>query len=128
MTVVCVESVDSWQGGEVYSLCHGSKLGCLHGIEQPRGIVYNHVVPQCRVENLQGRTIGIHQDQNINKGQMLTHTVTVQQYNINGKKGLHRLKQDGPNGSLIANSGLGRNVSKKGVEPQKVVRGKSLRV
>ena len=44
---------------------------------------------------------------------------TVQKYNINGKKGLNRLKLDGFNGSLDANSDLRRNVSQKESNPRK---------
>ena len=55
---------------------------------------------------------------------MYTHVATVQKYNINGKKDLNRLKPDGLNGSLCANSGLGRTFPKEESNRRKSFLGK----
>ena len=59
---VCVESVDC-RGAEVYNLHHTFRARVpARSRTCPRGIGYDLVVSVCRVENQQGRTIGIHQD------------------------------------------------------------------
>ena len=102
MTNVCVESVDSRQGADIYSLHHTFQDWVPARTPTcPRGIRYNLVVSvvglkTCRGEHLGSIKIKIStggQKYTI-VGQMYTIVAKVQKYNVTRKKGLTRLKPD----------------------------------
>ena len=67
---VCGEPKDSQEGRKEGCQAVDVRAGCLHGLETlPVDLVIDRGSLLYRVDNLQGQTVRIHQDQNINKGQ-----------------------------------------------------------